>query len=410
MPLPEALSGNPWSIREVATRQAQMSHQYHEMHVPLGRTPAERAVRLHEMTHVKITPTDGSFERAITVEGIPEDILNNCEDARVHDYMERMEFSPGDIEGVLSEMELGQMARDCHLAVLAALGGALHGTGEEIRLETLLDQGTNKDRKAAFNFGRRLAQTHMRDKHRLPGFEATLKMARKILDIYGNPNEPPELQPQPLPESLLEQFGVHEETLPLDKVHGEEGLWATYDFEEPPLPLSLPERRKLRRKKLPDVRGRRLHRIGRLHQDGRVFANTFKKKGGGAVVIDCSSSMSLETYEVIELMRHFPLGVIGAYSSSSGTGFEHGTLRVIARDGRRVEDNQINPPGGGNGIDGPALDWLAKQPGPRYWISDAWVSGGQAGLMYCMKVCRDASITRVDNAKQIIVGEAEPVY
>ena len=31
--------------------------------------------------------------------------------------------------------------------------------------------------------------------------------------------------------------------------------------------------------------------------------------------------------------------------------------------------------GNGNIVDGPALDWLGKQPGPRVWVSDGFVTG-----------------------------------
>jgi hypothetical protein len=132
--------------------------------------------------------------------------------------------------------------------------------------------------------------------------------------------------------------------------------------------------------------------------DGRVFAHKIRKRGGGGVLIDTSGSMDLSNEQVLMLCAAYPAGVIAAYSSHG----DEGTLRVIARNGRRVPDDQISPPGAGNGIDGPALDWLAKQPGPRFWISDAGVTGGQAGLHYCLEVCLKNQIRRVDDAWDLV--------
>ena len=38
-------------------------------------------------------------------------------------------------------------------------------------------------------------------------------------------------------------------------------------------------------------------------------------------------------------------------------------------------DLVVPPCGGGNIVDGPALDWLATQAEPRIWISDGAVTG-----------------------------------
>jgi hypothetical protein len=51
-------------------------------------------------------------------------------------------------------------------------------------------------------------------------------------------------------------------------------------------------------------------------------------------------------------------------------------LFVIARNGRFSEiENATSRFGSGNIIDGPALEWLSRQPAPRRWVSDGNVTG-----------------------------------
>jgi hypothetical protein len=63
--------------------------------------------------------------------------------------------------------------------------------------------------------------------------------------------------------------------------------------------------------------------------------------------------------------------------------------------------------GRGNVIDGPALRWLASQPGPRIWISDGRVTGVRDRssldlVVEAMGICRRNQITRVDKADSLL--------
>ncbi len=66
-----------------------------------------------------------------------------------------------------------------------------------------------------------------------------------------------------------------------------------------------------------------------------------------------------------------------------------GTLRVIARNGMRVTEEQLsNWSGGGNVVDRPALRWLAGMPPRRIWVSDMYVFGAGNNLSFnCPGAC-----------------------
>jgi len=82
---------------------------------------------------------------------------------------------------------------------------------------------------------------------------------------------------------------------------------------------------------------------------------------------------------------------------------DRGELRVVVRDGRRAAPRDLEPYGGGNIVDLPALKWLARQAAPRVWISDGHVTGcgdiSTAAIeKRCKEICAEAGIVRVPDA------------
>jgi hypothetical protein len=81
---------------------------------------------------------------------------------------------------------------------------------------------------------------------------------------------------------------------------------------------------------------------------------------------------------IVEQMRREPYATIAYYRGTSrGTG----TLWIYAKDGWRAVE-PYDDGNGGNCVDGPALDWLMQQEGPRVFITDrefcgAWDSAAQ---------------------------------
>jgi len=56
-------------------------------------------------------------------------------------------------------------------------------------------------------------------------------------------------------------------------------------------------------------------------------------------------------------------------------------------------------------VDVPALEWLARQPGPRFWVSDGKVTGiddqpSDAVSERADEICRQAHIVRVETLER----------
>lgn len=173
-------------------------------------------------------------------------------------------------------------------------------------------------------------------------------------------------------------------------------------ISEPALPhATVPSSRGLARGRRAAEEGTVLRNIWRFAHDQKVFAvRTRRRRGGGSVLIDTSGSMRLSASDIEKLIAGAPAATLVALYSGREA---DGELRIVVRDGRRVGVDGLEPYGPANVVDLPALEWLAKQPAPRIWISDGGVTGAHDRpsrdvKLRCMKVCRHASIERVDDA------------
>lgn len=140
--------------------------------------------------------------------------------------------------------------------------------------------------------------------------------------------------------------------------------------------------------------------------------SVWERKGlrrGGTVLIDISGSMSWAHDITAELIEAMPAMTIAAYSGQA----DYGMLTIIAKQGRIVAagDEWRHGHGGGNTVDGPALEWLARQPRPRVWFSDGEVHGiGEGRDFYrdAARICRLGNIHRalkIADVKAILAGK-----
>jgi hypothetical protein len=125
----------------------------------------------------------------------------------------------------------------------------------------------------------------------------------------------------------------------------------------------------------------------------------------GTILVDWSGSMSLTPRDIEKILAASPRMTIAAYSSRTYGYTEHrntGELRILAHHGRMANPGDVKNFGHANGVDSPALRWLIKQPGPRFWISDGKVTGQHelvSGELQseCYKLCRDHNVKRFDD-------------
>ena len=112
--------------------------------------------------------------------------------------------------------------------------------------------------------------------------------------------------------------------------------------------------------------------VGRWPSDKAIFRRKRRGRGGASVLVDTSGSMSIETPDLDGLLLATPAGArVAIYSANR----RYGELRIVAHGSRRAVAADLEPFGSANVVDVPALEWLAKQPGPRLWVSDGKVTG-----------------------------------
>ena len=142
--------------------------------------------------------------------------------------------------------------------------------------------------------------------------------------------------------------------------------WGAMRIETPPLTV----RHKTARSQqtVPSSQGMRPTHLNRL-ATGEIFGRPVKRAIPDAVLIDQSGSMHWDSDKLAELVSKIPVGIVAGYSGACG----EGVLRILAKDGRMVKPELVKSPYGGNEVDGPALRWLARQPGRRVWVSDEGV-------------------------------------
>lgn len=133
--------------------------------------------------------------------------------------------------------------------------------------------------------------------------------------------------------------------------------------------------------------------------DGKAWSVKLRRETG-SILIDVSGSMHLKASQIGRLLENAPLATVANYSSD---GHRTGELHILAQNGRYTSDPQRA--GFGNGVDGPALDWLARQPAPRVWICDGIVTGvGDAThhtlARECMTTCVRSNIMRVESVEE----------
>ncbi len=173
-------------------------------------------------------------------------------------------------------------------------------------------------------------------------------------------------------------------------------------FANPALPHRLPTGAGLKRRNWrPSGEGSVMRYIHRGPVDGRIFRRSSSSRGG-TVLVDTSGSMSLDADDLAEIVVAARGAVQVAIYSGHG---DEGELRLVARNGLRAAEADLEPFGKGNIVDLPALEWLARQRGPRIWISDGKVSGigdRSSGELrdQCKTLCSRSRIQRAAKVKE----------
>lgn len=148
---------------------------------------------------------------------------------------------------------------------------------------------------------------------------------------------------------------------------GKHDIWAPMEVNDIPKPDTLPGRL-LSRHRASDE-GAFVRSMHRFVTDGKIFG-TKTTKPGGTILLDGSGSMAWNEEDMWQVLQHCPGAQIAVYEGNHGAG----ELRILARDGRVCTREMASyRKWGGNDVDGPALEWLCEQEGPRIWVCDGGV-------------------------------------
>jgi len=181
------------------------------------------------------------------------------------------------------------------------------------------------------------------------------------------------------------------------------GYWGDMTIHTPPLSVNLQALLKGSRQYRPMDYGYNPKYINRFCIDRKIFKQKLNVKGG-TILIDASGSMRFNGEDILEIMKMLPAVNIAMYNGS----YRGGDLRVIARNGKRVTQKYLDDhSGGGNVVDGPALEWLATMPARRIWVSDMYVFGATGDtsgfnlLKECYDICTKNKIINLKNVDEV---------
>lgn len=416
-PLPAAVDGRTWSVRPsthemtgaTETRRA-------EMYAPLLDTPTARMIRAHELIHAKVTPrvsaSDAAAKGGCTIEA-----LQWAEDYRVNRIARRKRLIP---DAALTEAECDSIAESIAGHERYMAGALLCHADTPEQSDRLADSFI----RAGVCPGV-VASIVDRVESIVRGAVAGLSKATRRRSRFRGGRQPACISKPlgfrklTLPLARLFDVEFPEGGRPGDRADGEtaEGRKVARDVELIPgmskwapvsdiIRLPMPHAAKPRRpigKRFADT-GVVPSAVHRITTDGAIFA-TKRRAKGGTVLCDASGSMSYDDEDIDRLLREAPGSTIAFYAGGGRHGGEpHGRIVVAAHRGRRADVDAVTAalPGSENYIDGPALRWLARQPAPRFWISDEQVGGGGGSFGIgstahheCLAICRAANITIV---------------
>lgn len=454
-PYPQIVTGEDWNVYENTEHdpQPRTDNLNKQMYVPMDRECEDcginhsRMIRRHELGHAKWSPkTMGKLLR-----GTRADCIHALEEVRINYLL-----------GVRADLPVYEPVL-CMDVVYATVNRMIkHASVADIILYLLASKAYQKDnwvveldyskditnlvadaandetlhiiRQSELNFAVGVAQRFARDvtSHRhghWPSYRKVQKLAEKLSHIINEfidkpkPDEVMAPPPQNTAPGMDEGEGKGEQIelngagVPdIEKRMRTElqeemlyrssdgmGKWGPMTIHEPPMSVNLRSRINHGRAYRPMDYGYNPKYINRFCIDRKIFKQKQRVKGG-TILIDASGSMQFNGQDILDIMMMLPAVNIAMYNGH----YQDGDLRIIAKNGMRVNDTYLDEhSGGGNVVDGPALRWLSTMPERRIWVSDMKVFGigrnssGYNLLKECYDLCTSNKIINLKNIDEV---------
>lgn len=380
------------------------------MRVPYGDDAASRIIRAHELMHVRVSPVD--IESAVkALDEFEPNVVIAAEEFRVNTLLGKAGFDTTELRDG-SESTSGERAvdrGDWNGAVITL--GAMAGTKAAAdflrgvkRRDPEWAKALRELEKAMVKMLRRtrpeyLGSTSLDGKGVPIGFaQYTRKIAALIRAALeaGDPNG-----------SDADVSSTKVKDAVKDKGRGAvRGTFAPLVLDN--IPLTRRVGGHLGRKRIATNMGRNPRRINRMLVDPqrRVFDRTIKGLGG-VVVIDQSGSMHLSEKDLWSILEAAPGCTVIGYSHDPGSTGVPNTW-VLAEDGKVCD--KIRTGNGGNGVDGPALEFAVKKRKrnePIIWVCDGLVTDASDGWRPnlaedCAKIVVKEKIHMVNDAEEAV--------
>lgn len=440
----DALSDGKWTVFSAppSASSAFAVIDNRMMSVPTSDDEISRHIQAHELTHAKISPSEKQMEKIWNKRGYASlSTMIACEELRVHSYLTHkgfdttryMQNGTGNFigtrvssltEAVLNGIRFARTAE--YNPYMNALSRTRKDFVEQVSAivsgaQKMFDSVLKSDDADVRN---EYTRTGTKPTHH--GFRFTEACARWVEEMCGAQSDTMEKKPdqfseyenatkkqngeqksarQTIEESVEEKLSEMEAGLSDTRNRDLQDLWMKLNIATPMLTRNAIG--SIGKKRTASQYGKNPRRISRLYSDPqmRIFDRVVRGEGG-VVLIDASGSMSLREKQVQEMLQAAPSATVATYSAGRSS---QSNLWVIGRKGKMVDN--IPEPHGGNGVDGPALEWAVKQrknsKEPIIWVSDGGVTGKSDCffdelVMQCISICKKHGIYVVPTAEHAV--------
>ena len=420
------------------------------MAVPMGNDPLSQAIRIHEMVHAKVSPSDllpyvkRGFASEVSMRSVEEARVNYLASHLGYDMSVLLDGGEAETGERLVAMDDWDTAVQFAIATIGTDGHKKFLSGvrrhNKVWASVLADIGKRVGKELKKAGHHRLGQTDTNSDGLIRGFLVTESIASWVDRLCNSKPDEPEAESKTSDDKSDDEG---DETTSSEKPK-KRGRPKSSDADKSDIAKAIAESRKVsstgaspvpswfslnvERLPMPDVltgamghkrvasnsgkHPRRLHRYLTDPQK-RVFDRTIKGKGG-VVVIDCSGSMRLNREQVMNIVTSSPGCTVLAYGVQSWNRDADGEATTpnawVLADGGRIVDTMPEM-GGGNGVDLPALKWAVEQRRssrtPIVWVCDGYVTGygdnSHATLTYqATEYCLAHNIVIVPDAKSAV--------
>lgn len=416
-PIPEALPGPrgaPWTVRPLQAPVGFTDNRLKVMIASDGVDATSHVIRAREMIHAAISPRK-SYETYATKHGLRPSSIIAAEESRVGLVLRRlarggaMAALPSTTRYALTKGPIAKVdalrsswairfAQDPVAAVYemtCTMAAHMHYQEQYAALRDLFFEtvGDTMIQQTVEDILNNVRGTLVNSKATVPSWPRVIKAAQILEGLAtgkGPAQEGDTLDDNSVFEPITE--GGRGRPFTVD--------WCPMDIETPRL-VEHPETRKRMRAMRHTDTGVAIGSIARLLVDERCFHEP-RLVRHGTVLIDCSGSMHLSARDVQEMVHNAPAITVGLYAGDCS----RGTLRIVARRGCISPDLDDYDLPNGNCVDGPALEWLGTQEGPRIWVSDGIVTGrgdNTADNLYrdAYEICVRHRISRVSDLRRV---------